>query len=265
MQPKILVFDLETLPNLGYFWDCYPENGIPLQFVVQPKAICTIAYKWMGENKSYVLKVKEPYNDKEILKKFLPVWEEADYVLGHFGDGFDIPYLAGRLLANGLPPLPIVPSIDTYKLAKKHFGKTLNSNRLDNLGTVLNVGNKNKTNINLWVNCASGNKKAIDEMGEYNRQDVNLLEQVALKMLPYTGSKLNRRLFSEAEISCETCGSTNIQKRGTLVTKTVKKRRVQCQDCGHWGSIKYEEDEIKTIKINKRKQSTKVKRKKKVA
>lgn len=240
-KPKILVFDIETIPNKGYFFDRFSDRGIPLQFITESKAICTIAYKWMGSDEASVLMAETPYNDSVILTDFMKVWNESDYVIGHFADGFDIPFLGGRLLANGLEPLAPVPSLDTYKLAKKHFGKTLNSNKLDHLGTILGVGNKNTTDATLWVRCAEGDAAALEEMADYNIEDVFLLERIAEVMLPHTASKLNMRLFSEeAEIICTNCGSHKVQKRGTIVTKLSKKQRLQCQDCGAWSTTKYE-------------------------
>lgn len=247
--PNILIFDIESLPNEGYFFDCFSDRGIPTQFISRPKAVCTIAYKWMGEGKTKVLIAAEPYNDAQLLLDFMTIWDQADYVIAHFGSGFDIPFLAGRLLANGLNPLAPVPVIDTYRLAKKHFGRTLNSNRLDHLGEVLNLGKKNKTDASLWVRCAQGEKKAIKEMAAYNIQDVDLLEKIAETMLPHASTKLNRNLFSDnSELICSHCGGNHLQSRGTIVTKSTKKTRLHCQDCGAWSTTKYEKTEVKAPK-----------------
>lgn len=244
--PKILVIDLETLPNKGFFWHPFDDRMLPLAFIEKPKSICTAAFKFVGDKKARVISVATPYDDAAILVELMKVWEEADYVLAHYGDGFDIPFISARLLANKLPPLPLVPSIDTYKLAKKHFGKTLNSNKLDHLGEVMGLGRKNATNAMLWVRCANGDKKAFKEMAAYNLQDVELLEQVWLTMQPYVQSKLNMNLFSEiSEIVCNTCKSPNLQKRGTFVTKLTKRQRLCCTDCRSWMTAKYEKEEEK--------------------
>lgn len=248
-QPKILVVDLETLPNKGYFWHPWDDKMLPLAFIEKPKSICTAAFKFVGDKRARVISVKTPYDDSGVLVELMKVWEEADYVLAHYGDGFDIPFISARLLANKLPPLPLVPSIDTFKLAKKHFGKTLNSNRLDHLGEVMGVGRKNPTKADLWVKCANGNKAALKEMAEYNAQDVELLEQVWLVMLPYVQSKLNLNLFNDiSEVICNTCGSENLQKRGTFVTKLTKRQRLCCSDCGSWMTAKYVETKETKIK-----------------
>lgn len=239
-KPKILIMDIESLPNRGYFWNIFDDRGLPLAFVEQPKAVVTISYKWHGEKKVTTLYADTPYDDADILEKYAKVHAEADYVVGHFIEGFDVPYVSARLFANKLPPLSPVAMIDTYKLAKKHFGKTLNSNKLDHLGTILGVGNKTSTSAQLWVDCANGSKKAIKEMGAYNKQDVLLLEKIYDKLLPYTQSRINRNLFSDGEIVCDSCGSHKVQKRGVSVTKATMKQKYQCQDCGHWFTKKLE-------------------------
>lgn len=242
-QPKILIYDIESLPNEGWFFDIFSDRGIPLAFVNRPKSICTIAYKWLGEKKAKVLVVDNPYEDRAILEAFMPIWEQADYTVAHFGNGFDYPFLAGRLMANGLPPLPTVTTVDTYKLAKKHFGRTLNSNKLDHLGEILGVGHKNKTDAMLWVRCAKGEAKAMKEMAAYNIQDVELLEKVLTGMLPYVNSTLNFNLFKDVEeLICNQCGSNDLQKRGVSVTKLTKKQRYCCQSCGSWQVGKYEKE-----------------------
>lgn len=234
---KILIFDIETLPNAGYFFDIYSDRGIPLQFIDKAKSVCTIAYKWYGEEESHVI-IAKPYDDGELLKEFLAVWEQANYAVAHYGDGFDVPFIAGRLAYNGLPSLAPVTTIDTYKLAKKHFGKSLNSNKLDHLGEIFGVGKKNKTDATLWVRCAKGELEALKEMALYNVQDVVLLEQVFVKLMPYVRSKLNMNLFIDSPIRrCKQCGSENLEHRGYEMTAATMRDRCKCGDCGSWSSF----------------------------
>ncbi|MGH7867674.1 MAG: hypothetical protein ACREP9_08610 [Candidatus Dormibacteraceae bacterium] len=79
--------------------------------------------------------------------------------MAHNGDYFDIPWVKGRLLFHGLPPMRPIPTIDTKALASRHF--YLNSNRLDYLGQYLGVGKKIKTDYDLWLDCMNGDEKAL--------------------------------------------------------------------------------------------------------
>jgi len=236
---SILVFDIETLANQGYFFDMFSDRGIPLQFVRKHKAVCTIAYKWLGSAKTEVLVMDAPYDDKSVLEAFLPIYEQAKYVVAHYGDGFDIPFIDGRLFANKLPQLPKKRSLDTYKIAKKRFGRTLNSNKLDHLGTLLGLGNKNKTDAMLWVKCAEGDKEALKEMALYNVQDVDLLEKVFNELRPYFSDKINcNMLVDDITNRCKPCGSENLRHIGYELTASTVRDQYRCLDCNAVSSFK---------------------------
>lgn len=236
-KPNILIYDIETLPNLGYFFDTYSDRAIPLEFILKPKSICTIAYKWLGGAETYVLVVDTPYDDKSVLEAFLPEWSRADYVVAHYSR-FDKPFIAARLMANGLPSLPPVNDICTYKLAKAHFGRSLNGNKLDHLGTILGVGSKNKTSANLWVGCAAGDKDALAEMAAYNKQDVDLLAEVFRAMLPHVKSKLNINLLVDSPVMlCKQCGGDDLRHSGYEYTASSMRHRYLCNTCGSWSSF----------------------------
>lgn len=238
-SPRILHFDIETLPNEGYFFDIYSDRGIALQFVKRAKAICCLAYKWHGEENVTVLVSDAPYSDKNVCEAFQPVYDQADYVCGHYATGFDIPFIDGRMFANGLSPLPTKNVLDTYKIAKSKFGKTLNSNRLDHLAELLGVGRKNKTEAQLWVDCAQGKPEAIAEMAAYNAQDVRLLESVFNALRPWFSKKLNANLFIEDTMNrCRSCQSENLALIGYEVTGATMRPQHRCGDCGAVSSFK---------------------------
>lgn len=239
-KPKVLFLDCESLPNICYAYDLYsPKN---YKMIIQEKALITFAWKWLGDKELHVVKAKEAYKDDDILKVINELFEQADYVVAHYGDKFDLKYIRSRALVNNLPAPAPVPSIDTYKLAKRYFN--FNANRLDYLGELFGLGRKIKTSFELWDRCAKGERKAINEMATYNIQDVALLEKIFLKMLPHVQSKLNHTLFDETskpDESCPHCGSKHIQKRGTYAVSSLTiRQRYKCNKCKSWfiGKIK---------------------------
>lgn len=238
IEPNILIYDIETLPNLGYFWDTISDRSIPLEFILKPKSICTIAWKWYGKKETYVAVIDTPYDDNKPLEIFRKEWAKANYVVAHYSK-FDKPFIAARLMANGLPPLSPVNDICTYKLAKAHFGRSLNGNKLDHLGSILGVGNKIKTSADLWVKCAAGDKKALKDMAKYNKQDVDLLERVFKAMLPYVKSKINLNLLTDdPELRCKICASGRLRLDEKLeYTASSMRHRYECLDCGHWSTF----------------------------
>jgi hypothetical protein len=246
-KPKVLLLDVESLPNIQYGYDLW--NGSKPAMIIKERAIVTFAYKWLGEKQTKVITSADyqpitksgwnPYNDKRLVEEIGKIINQADYVVAHYGDKFDMRIIRARTLINGLPSIAPVPTMDTYKLAKKYFN--LNANRLDYLGKLLGFGGKLHTGWELWQSCAEGDLKALDKMARYNKRDVDLLEKVFLKLLPHTQSNLNYKLFSD-RAGCPHCGSTKLQKRGTIVNRLTKRIRMHCQDCGSWSSVKMEKE-----------------------
>lgn len=238
-QPRILFYDIETLPNRGYFWDLW--NGTNHKMVAKQKSIITIAYKFSDEKKVHLISAldflkaykKDPYDDRQILEAFLPILEQADYVVAHNGDKFDNKIIAGRLFFNNLPPLPILNSIDTLKLVRRHLN--INSRRLEYIAQQLGFGQKGDIGIDDWIGAAEGCETSVKRMGEYNKKDVLLLEKIYYKLLPHTGlaNKINHKHFNEDAV-CPTCGGKDVHKRGYYYTKATKKQRYSCKSCNVW-------------------------------
>lgn len=238
-KPRILFYDIETLPNQGFFWDLW--NGTNHKMVEKQKSIVTIAYKFSDEKKVKLISAldfpeafkKDPYDDKGILKAFLPILEEADYTVAHYGDNFDNKIIAARLFFNDLPPMPMLTSIDTLKLIRRHFN--VNSKKLEYIAAHLGFGMKGDIGLSDWIGAAKGCEKSVKRMGKYNIQDVVLLEKIFNKLLPHTAlaNKLNHTHFDH-EAKCPTCGGKHVSKRGFYYTKASKKQRYACNSCGAW-------------------------------
>ena len=232
-----MIYDTETLPNIQYGWDTISERPTPLEFIIKPKAIATIAWKWLGESETYVAVCEKPYDDRAPLAAFMEDAKRATHMVAHYSK-FDKTFITGRLAANGMDPLPPVCDVCTYKMAKAAFGRSLNGNKLDNLGTVLGVGNKIKTNAMLWVRVASGDKDALEEMALYNKQDVNLLEQVLLGIRPYVNNKINLNLLTADHVTrCKTCNSDNVVHTGFEYTINSIRDRYVCKECKSYSTF----------------------------
>lgn len=200
----------------------------------------SFAVKWLDEKNTKVYTLadfkgykKDKTNDRLLVKKLWEYLSEADVVIGHNGDGFDIKKSNARFIYHSfMPPAPN-KTIDTLKVARRHFKFT--SNKLDNLGNILGVGRKvAHEGKHLWLSCMNGDMKAWKTMAKYNKQDVVLLEKVYLKLRPYMTSHPDRNVVDGTKGKCPACGSDKMQKRGYSITTTRKYQRLQCQDCGRW-------------------------------
>lgn len=237
-EPKILIYDIETsLETVAVFGLKYNDFIDPVNIVTERHVVC-VCWQWLGEKKVHSVSLlddpkrfaKDPHDDKHVVEEFYKVLMEADVIVAHNGDNFDFRYLKTRMLFHGLPILPPITSIDTYKVAKQQF--MFNSNKLDYLGKFLGFGGKRSTPKGLWLDVLRGDRKAIQTMVEYNKRDVTLLKDVFLKLQPYIPNHLSRQLFGKT--GCPRCGSMKTQSRGLHRAVTRVYQRYQCQACGGW-------------------------------
>jgi len=231
---KRLVFDIETSP--GIFWAWRPGYNIDLPWtnmIREPAVIC-ISYKWVGEKKTHHLQWDETQDDKEMLETFVPIMQEADIIIGHNSDNFDIKWLRTRCIKHGIDMPPDFITVDTWKDAKKYF--RFNSNGLKYIAQFLGVRQKKETPKNLWQDVVFQNsKKAMKEMLIYCDGDVEATEDVFLKMVPYVKPKGHQGVYVS---DCPHCGSsvTMFSKERITAAGSVQVQ-FQCQDCGKYHTI----------------------------
>ena len=195
--------------------------------------------KWLGEKsvKTYSLDQYRGYkqdreNDFGLVGELWKLFDQADIVIAHNGDSFDIKKSNARFIFHGLNPPSTYKSIDTLKIARRHFGFL--SNKLNDLGAYLKVGRKlPHTGFHLWKGCMTGNPDSWRLMRRYNAQDVRLLERVYLKLRPWATNHPDLNAYTEAS-ACPSCQSKKIQRRGVSVAQRARYQRFHCQSCGHW-------------------------------
>jgi DNA polymerase elongation subunit (family B) len=229
---KTLLFDLETTPNTAYVWGTYEQNVI--EFVEHSKII-TFAYKWLDKKKVNVVGLDDVSSDA-LVKMLWKLFDEADIIIAHNGDKFDIKRANTEFVKYGLGVPSFYRTIDTLKVARRYF--KFNSNKLDDLGDVLGLGRKEHSSWDLWKGCMQGDEKSFKLMKKYNKQDVVLLECVYLELRKWISNHPNVNLDTDKVDCCPTCGSNDLMKRGFGYSKTGTYQRYQCKNCGAWCSGK---------------------------
>lgn len=237
-EPKIALIDIETSPIQGLAWTIYDTNLIHVE---EPTQILCYAISWLGKDRvttraqcDYPDYSPGKLSDKKLVKDLWSDLDKADVVIAHNGDAFDIKKINARFVVHGLAPPSPYKTVDTLKIARKHF--KFDSNKLDNLGGYLGVGHKlPHTGKYLWLGCMAGDERAWRIMRRYNAQDIRLLARVYDKIRAWSPSHPVLTAISERG-GCPTCQSQNIQRRGWNIAKTRKTPRWQCQACGHWWS-----------------------------
>ena len=234
--PKILIFDIETCFLKGAIWRLWKQNiAISQLFDSGNYFMLTWSAKWLGSkqimNDRLTSQEAITQNDKRITESMWKLFDEADIVIAHYGDGFDIPMLNNRFIMHDLIPPSFYKSIDTKKVASRYF--KFPSNKLDYLAKQFGVGKKLKTDFELWDLCSQGNEEALKKMSEYNDVDVIVLEKVYLKLRPYIKSHPNLNIYTSPEVpSCSTCGSINLKEEKEYYTNSNKYETFRCVNCG---------------------------------
>src|SRR3972149_7901725 len=234
-KPKILFWDLETSPNVVTSWGLFVGGMLSPNNIVQERTIICGSWKWAGRKGtgSVCVHSSAPADDRTVVQELCNIIRQADAVVAHNGDKFDLRWLNARAVYYGFPPLPAVIQIDTLKIAKAKF--KFNSNKLEYLATYLKVGKKIKTEFDLWKRCMAGDVKALLKMVRYNRRDIVILERVYKRLVPFVPAKVNAQLFGDRP-ACPSCGKQTMQSRGFSYTVAHKYRRFHrtATGCGHW-------------------------------
>src|SRR5262249_3211392 len=232
---RILLLDVETLPNLGWTWNKWQTDVIRFK---QETCLATFAAKWLGEPvfakslPDYKGYQPNSYDDHELVKDLWTLFDEADVIVAHNGRDFDIKVCRARFIYHGFVPPSPFKIVDTKEVAKRVA--RFNSNKLDDLGQLLGMGKKIKTDFDLWQGCIEGDAASWAKMVAYNKKDVILLEKLYLRLLPWIGNHPNMTLFDD-RAKCPKCGSRKTRYCGVARSMTGEYRRFQCLECGGWG------------------------------
>lgn len=232
-EPKILLLDIETSPIIGYTWTVYEANVIK---VIEPSRVMCVSFKWLNDPEVVTYDAEDD-EEKNLLKFVRDVLDEAEVIVAHNGDQFDIKKLNTRFIRYNIPPPSPFKTVDTLKSAKKFF--KFESNSLDNLGGYLDEGRKASTGgFKLWEDCLAGDPEAWQKMRDYNVADVLLLEKVYLRLRPYISN--HPSVVTPNAGVCPSCSSSRTQKRGWYYTSVARKQRYVCLDCRSWSLGAYE-------------------------
>jgi uncharacterized protein YprB with RNaseH-like and TPR domain len=235
--PKTLFLDIETAPAKGYFWGHTHETDIIK--VIRPAFMLSYAYQWQGKEKihfkglpDYPLYKSNLENDFFLLKDVAALLDEADIVIAHNGDNFDIKVIQGRFIRYSIKPPSPFKQVDTLKQCRNLF--KIESNQLNLVAEYLGIGHKiPHTGLELWERWMAGDPQAWVIMKRYNKHDIYLLKEVFEVIKPFIKNYPNVNLWT-GDHGCTVCGSKHIVKRGFGFKLTRKYQIWQCRDCGHY-------------------------------
>jgi DNA polymerase III epsilon subunit-like protein len=230
-KPRILCWDIETAPIMGAVWRYYETNVV---WIEQDWYMLGWSAKWLGgEQITRMLPDYKGYkpgvpDDRALVTELHELIQQADILVAHNGDAFDIKKSKARFVKNGLPPI----SPQTYctkKMCKRNFGFT--SNKLDEVAKFLDIGQKLQTDKSLWQGCIAGDKASWAKMAKYCARDTRLLEKVYLALRSWDRQHPNLNVLMNRVNGCSKCGGTDIKRRGYRYSPTGRAVRYQCKRC----------------------------------
>lgn len=243
------MLDIETAPNVAAVWG-FRKQFVNFNMISSDWYILAFAAKWLGSDKVIYKDKRNSWHtqdDRELLRQLHSLLHQADIVVAHNGDNFDLRSIDARLVIENFPPRPPIHSIDTYKECRKLF--RFPSHSLEYVTSRLLKHDKELQKIKsakfpgylLWDECLKGNPEAWAEMEAYNRQDVVALEALYLRIRGWIKGHPNVALYDlpseepNQKPKCNHCGSTNLSRNGTRKTKVSGVyQRYKCRDCGAW-------------------------------
>lgn len=233
---KILIYDIETTRVKAWVWWSGKQFVSGDSLIDEPKII-TIAYKWLGEDDITVLTWDEKLSDKQLLEKFLKVYNSADMVIGQNNDRFDNRWVNARAMKYGLDVNTFVRSFDIMRETKRLF--RLPSYSMKYITNYLGIQTKlEHEGIKMWEKIQTGTpeeqKEYLQKMVEYNRQDIVAAEDMYLTLRKYMGHKTHFGVLNGQErFTCPNCGGKNVSLDRTTVTPAGTVQRVmKCNDDG---------------------------------
>lgn len=235
-KPRIISFDLEVSPALGYFYPPTWETRV-LETVSRQK-LMSFAYQVVGEKKITAknLSARKDYkkgdqDDKWLVTELHKVLSSADILLGQNSDQFDVKMANYFFILNDLEPIPPVKYIDTKKIAKRYF--RFMNNTLDNLGKELGFGGKTEiTYADLWIPAfLEGDAKSWRLMDKYCKNDVDKTTKIYLKMRPFMHQHPSLSRLSGEWDSCPRCGGFQHRVKAYRTTNTSRYKQYQCLEC----------------------------------
>lgn len=229
-----LVFDIEVSPAIYWLWKGGYGINVPAGNLVKEPAVICISYQWEGEKTIQHLQWSAKQDDKTMLKKFIPILQEAGTVIGHNSDNFDIKWLRTRCLFHRLPCPPDFVTIDTWKQAKKYF--RFQGNGLKYIAKFLGLEGKIEPPSGLWQDVVfKKSAEAMKEMIRYCDRDVDQTMRVYEAFVPYTNVVGHR---GQSMCDCGHCGSSNTKwEKDRISAAGTKKTQFRCHSCWKYNTV----------------------------
>jgi hypothetical protein len=233
---KTLIFDMELSYSLYFAFPSNKPQFLHSSQLHTSAYVPCFSWKWEHQHRAHAMSVlddkkqfKNDYmNDYALAVKLHSLMDEADIIVAHNADRFDIKQANTLFIKHGLGPISEYKSVDTLKVVKKYFA--FEGNSLQALCDRFEIECKGEKPC--WKKLTLGDPKEIKKTAKYCLQDTYALEGVLHHIRPYIKRYPTLRRPHEAVTECAGCKSKRLQNRGSAFNGTVMYFRVKCMECG---------------------------------
>lgn len=232
---KTLIVDMELAYALYYAFPSKKPQYLSSKQLKDPLFCPCAAWKW--DHQAHVQTIstlddkkrfrKNHRDDRLVAEKLHELFTEADIIVAHNGDAFDIKHANTLFAKHGLGPVPEKKSVDTLKAARKYFA--FEGNDLGFLCRFFKVPSKlDKPD---WIKITEGDAAETQKVVRYCKQDVLSLAGVFEKIKPFIHRLPSLRRYKDKIERCDSCASKRLNNKGSYFFNGLY-YRVKCMECG---------------------------------
>ncbi len=226
-DPVIGFWDTEWSPAVSYTWSSRPKY-LPNEMLIEDARLLCYGAKYKGKKTKVV---DERIGRTEMLTQLAEFLDSVDFLVSFNGQNFDTPKVNSEFMREGIKPPSPFKEIDLYRVIRKNA--SYYSGKLDFVAERI-VGQKKVATggFKLWRDVLANDESAWRKFRAYQKQDVDLLEELYNEVLPWI--RMPHPVSSASGLVCRNCGGTQLQRRGVARSLQGEYDRYQCLSCATW-------------------------------
>jgi DNA polymerase elongation subunit (family B) len=231
--PKILVFDIECTGMILESYGLYNQNHSHKDIIEDWSLLSFAAWFTDEEDITYADNRENPdyRDDKQLVTKLHDLISQADWIVGHNSDKFDLKKFNTKAEKYELPPRPDPVQYDTLKMLKARYA--LPSNSLDYAAKYFDLkerksGHGKFPGKMLFDECKKGNPEAWIELEAYNKQDVRVTWELFQRLAKHD-KRINLTSFYQKQTCI--CGNQSFFKNGIKYSRNAAHQIWRCHQC----------------------------------
>jgi hypothetical protein len=231
--PKILVFDIECTGMILESYGLYNQNHNHKD-IIEDWSLLSYAAWFVGEEEIHYMDNRyglDYRDDRQIVEGLHHLINEADWIIGHNSDRFDLKKFNAKSEKYLLDDIHEKTQWDTLKMLKSKY--SLASNSLDYAAKYFDLkerksGHGKFPGKSLFDECKKGNMEAWQELELYNKQDVKVTWEL-FQRLAKKDKRINMQSFYQRQVCI--CGNEKFHKDGFRFTRQGRFQIYRCNQC----------------------------------